>query len=152
MMLVPSGRDDDRHETEDEMDEKNVQVTFAGGYKVQAEYKGFKILTDQPTYSGGEGSALSPFDLFLVSLATCAGYFVVAFCRERNIPIDDGGVTLEVSRNPETKRIEKIGIKLALPAGFPEKYKNAVIKAADSCTVKAYIHHPPAFEITAQIG
>jgi len=133
------------------MDEKDIKVTFSGGVKVQAEYKGFKILTDQPVREGGEGTAPSPFDLFLASLATCAGYFVVAFCRERGIPIDDGGLTVRTERHPLTHMIGKMAIKIDLPADFPEKYKNAVVKAADTCTVKAHIFNPPAFEIAAEI-
>jgi putative redox protein len=133
------------------MEEKDVKVTFPGGVRVQADYKGFKVLTDQPAYAGGEGSAPSPFDLFLVSLATCAGYFVVAFCRERGIPIADGGVALKVERNPETRMIAKIAINIDLPAGFPEKYRNAVVKAADICTVKSLILNPPVFAVTAEI-
>ena len=51
-------------------------VTFPGGKRVDAEYGGFTVRTDQPPQSGGEGSAPQPFDLFLASIATCAGIYV----------------------------------------------------------------------------
>ncbi|MGB9894062.1 MAG: OsmC family protein, partial [Candidatus Saccharicenans sp.] len=65
------------------MSEKGIMVTFEGNLRVKAEYKGLSILTDQPVYAGGDGSAPAPFDLFLASIATCAGYYVLAFCRQR---------------------------------------------------------------------
>ncbi len=124
-----------------------IRVSFPGGFRVDAEYKGFVIRTDQPVHEGGEGSAPAPFDLFLASLATCAGYYALAFCKEREIPVERAGVTMRMEKNPETKMIGKISIELDLPADFPEKYRKAIVRAVDRCTVKLHILHPPAFEI-----
>ena len=132
--------------------DREMKISFPGGLRVDAEYKGFVIKTDQPAYQGGEGSEPSPFDLFLASLATCAGYYVLAFCNKREIPTEKAAVVMKTRRNPETKRIEKILIEIQLSPEFPEKYKKAVIKAVDSCSVKAHILNPPIFEVEAKIG
>jgi putative redox protein len=133
------------------MSAREMRVSFPGGLKVDAEYKGFVIKTDQPIYSGGEETAPAPFDLFLASIATCAGIYVVYFCQERRIPSDKAAVIMRMEKNPETKMIAKISIELQLPPEFPEKYKNAVIRAVDQCSVKAHILKPPAFSIEAKI-
>ena len=132
--------------------DREMRISFPGGLRVDAEYKGFVIKTDQPVYSGGDGSAPAPFDLFLASIATCAGIYVLFFCQKRGIPTEKAAVVMKTRRNPETKRIEKISIEIQLPPEFPEKYKKAVIKAVDSCSVKAHILNPPAFEVEAKIG
>jgi len=132
--------------------EKEISVSFPGGLKVDAEYKGFVIKTDQPTYQGGGGSAPSPFDLFLASIATCAGYYVLAFCQSRGISAEKLEVSMRTEKNPETKRVEKISIEIKLPPGFPEKYKDAVIKAVDSCAVKTHMMSPPSFEVKTRSG
>jgi ribosomal protein S12 methylthiotransferase accessory factor len=132
--------------------DREMKISFPGGLRVDAEYKGFVIKTDQPAYQDGEGSEPSPFDLFLASLATCAGYYVLAFCNKREIPTEKAAVVMRTKRNPETKMIEKISIEIQLPPEFPEKYKKAVIKAVDGCSVKAHILNPPAFEVEAKIG
>ncbi len=134
------------------MSDREIQVTFPGGLKVDAAYKGFVIKTDQPVHQGGEGTAPAPFDLFLASIATCAGFYTVAFCRERGISTEGLGVTMHAEKDPETKMISKIRIELRLPPAFPEKYVRAVIKAVDYCTVKAHILKAPSFEIAAEIG
>jgi ribosomal protein S12 methylthiotransferase accessory factor len=133
------------------MNKREIKVTFPGGYRVDAEYKGFVIKTDQPVYDGGDGSAPAPFDLFMASIATCAGYYVLAFCKEREIPTDHAGVVMRMEKNPETKMIGKIVVEINLPAEFPEKYKKAIIRAVDLCSVKAHMIRPPAFEIVANI-
>lgn len=131
--------------------DREMKISLPGGLRVDAEYKGFVIKTDQPAYQGGDGSAPAPFDLFLASIATCAGYYVLAFCNKRGIPTEKAAVVMKTSRNPETKRIEKISIEIQLPPEFPEKYKKAVIKAVDSCSVKIHILNPPAFQVEAKI-
>jgi len=129
------------------MSDNKIEVTFPGNLKVEASYKGFRVMTDQPVYSGGEGSAPSPFDLFLISIATCAGYYFLAFCKERKISTEGAKVIMSMERDPEKKMISRIWIDLFLPAGFPEKYKEAVKRAVDSCTVKLHIFNPPEFII-----
>lgn len=132
--------------------EKVMKVTFPGGLRVDAEYKGKLIQTDQPVYQGGEGSAPAPFDLFLASIATCAGFYVLVFCQKRGISAENASVLMKTIRNPESKMIEKILIEVHLPSDFPEKYKSAVLKAVDICSVKAHIINPPEFELNAKIG
>jgi putative redox protein len=140
------------HEQEIRMTDREIKVTFPGGLKVDAEYKGFLVHTDQPVYGGGEETAPAPFDLFLVSLATCAGIYVVYFCRERNIPTDRASVVMKMERNPGSKMISRIALDIQLPAEFPEKYLKAIIRAVDSCSVKAHIEKPPTFEVQAKIS
>jgi len=124
-----------------------MRIIFNGDQKVIAEYKGFRIETDQPIYAGGQGSAPAPFDLFLASIGTCAGYYVFAFCRQRNLPLEDVYVTLKTIINREAKRIDKIVIEVHLPEGFPDKYNQAVLKAIDQCAVKKHIVESPEFEL-----
>lgn len=114
---------------------------------VKARYKGFEMITDQPEKAGGDNSALSPFDLFMVSIGTCAGWYVKSFCQRRNL--SEEGIRLEQKTrfNPDKKLIDKIEIEIHLPADFPEKYREALIKAAGACTVKKHVLDAPEFSI-----
>jgi len=129
------------------MNPKELKVVFGENDKIDVEYKGFTIKTDQPVRDGGDNSAASPFDLFLASLAACAGYYALSFCRERKIPTVGLAVTTTTERGEVSKMIDKITVEVVPPPGFPEKYRLALIKAVDHCTVKAHILRPPQFEI-----
>lgn len=130
----------------------DMVITFPGGKKVYASYKGFTIKTDQPEKSGGDGTAPAPFDMFLSSIGTCAGFYVLRFCQERDIPTDNINVVLSTERNTETHMIYKIVININLPDGFPEKYIKAVVSAANLCSVKKHILNAPDFDVQANIG
>lgn len=129
-----------------------IVVNFAGGKKVSAEFKGFKVETDQSEKSGGGATAPEPFDLFLTSIVTCAGYYVLDFCITRNIPTDGIGLTLRPERDEKKKMLGKISIEIQLPADFPEKYRTAVVKAAEACSVKKHLFDPPEFEVTTAVA
>jgi len=131
------------------MSDNEIEVTLPGGSRVDARYRGFTMATDQPVRAGGTNTAPAPFDLFLGSLATCAGYYVLIFCQERKIPTDGITLTQRMERPQGSKLITKISIQIHLPQDFPAKYRTAVIKAADTCAVKAHIQNPPVFEIAA---
>lgn len=128
-----------------------MKVTFPGGKRIDAEYKGFLIRTDQPVYHGGEGTAPAPFDLFLVSIATCSALYVLAFCEKRGISLKNSYLNMKREHDPATKRISKLIMEIFLPADFPEKYKQAVIKSVNSCSVKIHMEYPPEFEVVVFI-
>ncbi|MFQ6068975.1 MAG: OsmC family protein [Candidatus Aminicenantales bacterium] len=129
------------------MKKQTLTVFFPGGKRVDASYKGHVIKTDQPEYAGGENSAPAPFDLFLASIATCSGFYFLAFLQQRGIAAEEAHLEMSTERNPSTKMIEKISIEIHLPPDFPEKYKKAVVKAVESCAVKQHIINPPSFII-----
>lgn len=127
-----------------------IQVTFPGGMKVNAEMNGMVVKTDQPKKDGGDGTAPSPFVHFLASIATCAGFYVLRFCQERNIPTDNISLTerTESQKTEDGKtQLTKLIIDIKVPGDFPKKYYNALIKVAEQCTVKKAIINPPEFVI-----
>jgi len=128
-----------------------MKITFPGGEKVNAEINNRIIATDQPVESGGEGSAPTPFDYFLASLGTCAGIYILSFCQQRQIDTEGLALTqrMEFIAGEDGKRkLSRVEMKIDLPAGFPEKYRNAIVKTAGLCTVKKVLMDPPEFVIS----
>jgi len=127
---------------------KELTVSFPGGKRVDAHYDGRTVQTDQSIKNGGDGSAPEPFDLFFVSMATCVGIYVLEFCTTRDLNTEGLGVHLLSTLNREEKRYAEISLDITLPDGFPEKYKSAIWRTANLCTVKKHILNPPEFSIT----
>ncbi len=126
-----------------------MQVSFPGGVAVGATFKGHTVMTDQPVPLGA-GEAMSPFDLFLASVATCMGFYALRFCQERKIPTEGLGVSLTPVRDEAKKRVAQIRVNVTLPDGFPEKYREAIHRAIDLCAVKRHILEPPSFELVLE--
>ena len=131
--------------------ESKFNITFDGNKKISAHFRDFTVHTDQPDTGGGENTAPSPFELFLVSIGTCAEFYVASFCQSRSIPIDNMSIVQTVFRNDTTHMVEKVTLDIILPPDFPKKYKAAVIKAADTCSVKKHLLNPPEIQVNAKV-
>ncbi len=125
-----------------------VEVNFPDGKKIDAKIGEFTINTDQAIANGGDESAPEPFQLFLASIATCAGIYALSFCQSRNIRPDGMSLSMECDWDEDKKRYPKMSIDLRLPEGFDERYREAVVRSMDLCSVKKHMMDPPEFEIT----
>lgn len=125
-----------------------MMIDFPGGSRVDAHYGSFTVKTDQPPAA----SAPSPFDLFLASIGTCAGIYVLGFCKQRSLPTEGLRIVQHVERDPQTRKVTRIALDIQLPAGFPEKYRQAAIQSAQLCAVKKVIENPPEFDITTTLS
>lgn len=128
----------------------SITVSFPGGKRVDATVHGFVLSTDQPVELGGEGAAPAPYDLFLGSLATCAGIYALGFCQARGIPTE--GLRLEQSTeyDPTTHLASRVRLVVTLPDGFPERHRAGLVRAVELCKVKKTLATPPAFEVVAE--
>ena len=129
-----------------------MEITFPGGARVDARFGPHVVQTDQPPAGGGEDSAPTPFAVFLSSLGTCAGIYVLGFLRQRGLSSDGVRLLQHVRRDPATGMTDRVEIEIVLPADFPEKYREAVVRAADQCAVKKHLEKPPAILVTARTG
>jgi putative redox protein len=126
----------------------DIRVRFPGGKRVDALLGDRVVATDQPLDLGGEDTAPAPFDLFLASIATCAGIYVLGFCQARGIPTEELGLRQHVTYDPESHLPLHVKLQLELPPTFPDKYRSAILRAAERCKVKQTIAAQPSFEIT----
>ena len=129
-----------------------IIVDFPGGARVDAHFAGFTVPTDQPPAGGGQASAPTPFELFLTSLGTCAGIYVLGFCRKRNLPTDGMRIVQRIHANQTNGLVDALDLEIQVPPDFPEKYYNALILSAEQCKVKQQMDAPPAFNVTTSIN
>jgi putative redox protein len=125
----------------------DMKIYFPGGKKVYADYNGFIHETDQPTFGGGDDSAPAPFDLFLASMGTCAGIYVLGFCQQRGLDAKGLEIIQSMDFNPETRLIEQVNLEIKLPEEFPKKYQSALVNVAKLCAVKKHLETPPSFNV-----
>jgi putative redox protein len=128
-----------------------MEITFDGGKVITAHLNGHVIKTDQSVKGGGQNSAPAPYDLFLASIGTCAGIYVKSFCDQREIPSENIMIIQSIEFDSQTRLPANIKLDIKLPSDFPEKYKAAVINAAELCAVKKTINNPPKFEIMTSL-
>lgn len=125
-----------------------ILVDFPGGSRVDAHFRGFTVPTDQPPTS----SAPTPFDVFLSSIGTCAGIYVLGFCQQRGLPTDGIQIVQRIHTNQTNGMVDEIDLEILVPSSFPEKYRDSLIRSAELCKVKKQLEKPPKFNITTKVA
>lgn len=123
----------------------NMRIYFPGGKKVHADLGDLTIKTDQM------GDDPAPFALFLASIGTCAGIFVLGFCQNRGLPTEGIEIEQGLHVDPATRMVSKVDLQIKVPASFPEKYHDALIRSANQCAVKKHLETPPTFNTTVSV-
>ncbi len=122
-------------------------IDFPGGSRVDAHFGPFIVATDQPPVA----SAPSPFEIFLASIGTCAGIYVLGFCQQRNLPTEGIRIVQRINHSRLTGMVETIGLEIQVPPEFPEKYRPSLIHSAELCAVKKHLEKPPRFDISTKV-
>ena len=120
----------------------DMEIVFPGGAQVDAVLPGDMVITTDQ-----DGSAPAPFTLFLAAIGTCAGIYVLSFCKQRGLPTEGLRIVQRNRTSPVTRMIEAIELDIQLPPDFPEQYKEAVIRSANLCAVKKHLENPPRFDV-----
>ena len=122
-------------------------IDFPGGMRVDAHFGNHTVMTDQPPVS----TAPMPFDLFLASIGTCAGIYVLGFCRQRNLPTEGIRIIQHNHPNMANGMIDKIDLEIQVPPSFPSQYYDALVRSAELCKVKKTLDHPPKFDVMTKV-
>lgn len=125
------------------------EVRFPGGKRVDVAFGGFVVPTDQPAELGGAGEAPAPFDLYLASLAACAGIYALGFCQARGMATDGLSLRQDVVYDPATHLPTAVDLVVTPPLGFPPEKLPALLRAVEHCKVKKSLLSPPAFSVRA---
>ena len=130
----------------------SMDISFPGGRKVNSDYKGFTIKTDQSKKDGGDGTAPTPSDLFFASLGACMGLYALDFFRKRKIDTGQLKISVELLTHEKTYMVEKMIFNIELGPEFPQKYTTALIRAMKLCYLNQHFEKPPQFEfVTNQL-
>jgi ribosomal protein S12 methylthiotransferase accessory factor len=124
----------------------DIELKFPGGRKVVAVVGGHEIPTDQPVDVGGEDTAPSPFSLFVASIAACAGFYALTFCQKRELSTE--GLKVRARPHSVEGTLAEVAIDVTLPPAFPEKYREALLRSVDQCSVKRAIAAQPRIAVT----
>jgi putative redox protein len=133
---------------EDELE--RAEIKYIDGKKFSATNRTHTIIIDQPKEGGGEDQGMTPPELFIDSLGSCIGVYVLGFCK--NTGLDPIGMKIILDwekASDKPGRIQKISAKIELPNVDIGARKAALLKVAESCLIHETIKHQP--EVTIEL-
>ena len=119
-----------------------IDVTQLSGPSFAVEIGGHRLVVDQPAEAGGHDAGPTATELFVASLAACAGHYAYSYLHHHGLP--DTGIAVRCSYRWSVEppaRVVAADLRLSLPDGIPEERIAAVLRAAGRCAVHSSIEH-----------
>ena len=124
-----------------------VSVEHLGAVQFEVKTRGQSLVSDQPEASGGFDEGMTPPELMLASLGSCAGFYAVDYLKRQNISVQGTRVrvTAEKAKNPA--RLDDFHIEVDVPAELSEEHRKGVEEAVHRCLIHNTLLHPPKIEL-----
>ncbi len=124
-----------------------VRVQHVSGQQFEASARGHKILSDQPPENGGADTGMTPPELLLASLGTCAGYYAAEYLRVRSLSLEGLAIHVSAEKALQPPRLASFRIEVDAPGAADEKSREGVLRAVKKCLIHNTMLNAPAVEI-----
>jgi putative redox protein len=123
-----------------------VSAVYLGGTKFEIDARGHRVICDQPVDNGGADGGMSPPELLLASLATCAGYYAVQYLEARGLPTDGLHVKVTAQKAVQPARLASFRIEVTV-AKMDERHEAGLFRAVKACLIHNTLVGAPSIEI-----
>jgi len=125
-----------------------VVVSYRGGESYAAATRGHSVLTDQPATAGGDDAAMTPVELFIAALGSCAAFYAGRYLSRHGLDREGLQVTAEfVMASDGPARVRSITLKIGVPGGISSERQRGLLAVASHCTVHNTLREAPEISI-----
>ena len=121
----------------------SVEIAYEGQLRCKAIHGPSQchVITDAPVDNHGKGAHFSPTDLVATALGTCTLTLLGIVADRHGISLE--GTTVKVEKHMVAEPVRRIGrlpVDIYMGQAIDDKYKDRLIKAAETCPVKQSVH------------
>ena len=129
-----------------------VTITHLDKVKFAIHSRSHSIICDQPTENGGEDSGMTPPELLLASLGSCAAFYAVQYLKTRNLAETGVEVTVTAEKLKQPARVGNFRIHVVCPVSLTEEQTGGLMRSVHHCLVHNTLLTPPeiAIELTTK--
>ena len=125
-----------------------ITVEHLGSVQFEIKTRGHSIVSDQPVEQGGFNEGMTPPELLLASLGSCAGYYAAQYLRKHKLAIEGTRVrvTCDKVKDP-VPRMTDFVIEVDAPVELTPEHRKGVQEAVEHCLVHNTLLHAPNIAI-----
>jgi uncharacterized OsmC-like protein len=128
-----------------------VNIRYQGNVRFEAVTRGHRVVSDQPASNGGQDEGMTPPELLLSSLGTCAGFYAAQYLKARSLSADGLEVRVSAEKALQPARLAEFRIEVTVP-GLNGAQEAGVLRAVKSCLIHHTLLHAPAIETVVKAG
>lgn len=128
-----------------------INVEHLGSVQFQIKTRGHYLVSDQPVENGGFDEGMTPPELLLASLGSCAGFYAAQYLRKHKLATEGTRVrvTCEKVKDP-VRRMTYFVIEVNSPLELSEQHRQGVHEAVEHCLVHNTLTHKPKISLKIQ--
>ena len=128
-----------------------VKVTHLDQAKFVIHARSHTIICDQPAENGGQDSGMTPPELLLASLGSCAAFYAVQYLKTRNL--DDRGVEVSVTADKlkQPARLGNFDVRVVCPLPLTDDQTEGLVRSVHHCLIHNTLLAPPEIKIELTI-
>ena len=127
-----------------------VNVKLKGDVKFEVAARKHTLVCDQPAENGGSDEGMTPPELLLASLGTCAAFYASAYLRKKGLPREGVEVRVTAEKAGPPARLDNFRIEIRIPLPLSEADRTGVDVAVHHCLIHNTLLHSPAIQIDLQ--
>lgn len=124
-----------------------VSIEHLGDLQFEIKARSHTIDCDQPIENGGYDEGMTPPELFLASLGSCAAYYAADYLRRQNLATEGTRVRVTAEKANNPPRLADFHIEVDLPLEVSEQHRAGVEDAIDRCLIHNTLRHPPQISV-----
>jgi uncharacterized OsmC-like protein len=124
-----------------------VVIEHLGAVQFEIKARGHVIVSDQPRESGGFDEGMTPPELLLASLGSCAAYYAADYLRQHQLAREGTRVRIVADKVKNPARVDNFRIEIDVPVGLDEKHQKGIQDAVHRCLIHKTLLHPPKIEL-----
>jgi uncharacterized OsmC-like protein len=124
-----------------------VTVEHLGAVQFEVKTRGHSVVSDQPVENGGFDEGMTPPELMLASLGSCAGFYAADYLKRQNLAVEGTRVRVTADKAKNPARLDNFRIEVDVPAGLSEEHLRGVEEAVHRCLIHNTLTHPPKIEL-----
>jgi len=125
-----------------------ITVEHLGSVQFEIKTRGHSIVSDQPSENGGFDEGMTPPELLLASLGSCAGFYAAQYLRKNKLATEGTQVrvTCDKVKDP-VARMENFMIEVDTPVELTEAQRKGVEESVTHCLVHNTLLHAPRISL-----
>ena len=127
-----------------------VHVEHLGAVQFEIKARQHVIACDQPEALGGFDEGMTPPELLLSALASCAAYYAVAYLKKKGLAAPGTRVSVSADKVQNPPRMDNFKIALSVPTDLSDENRAGLEQAVHHCLIHNTLLHPPAIGLTIQ--
>jgi uncharacterized OsmC-like protein len=131
-----------------------IQVEHLGGVQFEIKARQHVIVSDQPPENGGFDEGMTPPELLLASLGSCAGFYAAQYLKKRRLAPEGTIVRVSAEKAKDPARMENFRIALEVPGELCDQDRKGIEDSVHHCLIHNTLLHPPkiSLEVTSVVS